>query len=66
MSDTLTKNWQGRYSLSDGTYFTTGDDIEIKLDYNHWVKTEVKHNHKDYYLKDYPQLKMESLIARKP
>ncbi|MCM3603220.1 DUF5348 domain-containing protein [Robertmurraya korlensis] len=66
MTDTLSKNWQGRYSLSDGTYFTTGDDIEVKLDYNHWIKTEVKHNRKDYYLKDYPQLQMEGLIARKP
>ena len=63
MSGSLSKNWQGRYSLSDGTYFTTGDDIEIKLDLSHWVKTEVKHNHKDYYLKDFPQLNMEGLIA---
>lgn len=66
MSETLAKNWQGRYSLSDGTYFTTGDEIEIKLNYNHWVKTEVKHNYEDYYLEDFPQLNMNGLIARKP
>ncbi|MEX3623681.1 DUF5348 domain-containing protein [Viridibacillus arvi] len=66
MSDTLSKNRQGRYSLSDGTYFTTGDDIEIKIDYNYWVKTEVKHNHQNYYLKDYPELNMVGLTARKP
>lgn len=66
MSDILTKNHQGRYALSDGTYFTTGDDIEIKLDANRWIKTEVKHNLKDYYLKDFPELNMNRLIARKP
>jgi Domain of unknown function (DUF5348) len=66
LSDILSKNSQGRYTLSDGTHFTTGDDIEIKLDYNHWVKTEIKHNLKDYYLKDYPDLSLEGLIARKP
>jgi hypothetical protein len=66
MSGTLEKNWQGRYQLPNGEYFTTGDPIEIYLDYNYWVKTEVKHNRKDYYLKDYPDLQMEGLRARKP
>lgn len=64
--DTLSKNKQGRYALSDGTYFTTGDEIEIKIDFDYWVKTKVKHNLKDYYLKDFPSLKMQGLIARKP
>jgi len=64
--DILFKNKQGRYALSDGTYFTTGDEIEIKIDCNYWVKTQVKHNLKDYYLKDFPNLKMKGLIARKP
>lgn len=66
MTDTLEKNHQGRYALSDGTYSTTGDDIEIKLDVDTWVKTKVHHNDEDYYLIDYPELAMEGLIARKP
>lgn len=61
----LTKNHQGRYALPDGSYFTTGDDIEVKINLKQWVKTEVKHNHKDYYLSDFPGLKLEGLIARK-
>lgn len=66
MSDTLSKNWQGRYSLSDGTYFTTNDEIEVKIDFDYWIKTVVMHNGTNYYLKDFPHLNMEGLIVRKP
>lgn len=62
---TLTKNHQGRYTLPDGHYFTTGDDIEIKLELT-WIKTKVHHDLKDYYLVDYPSVSMEGLMARKP
>ncbi|WP_257964300.1 MULTISPECIES: DUF5348 domain-containing protein [Bacillus] len=59
------KNHQGRYALPNGDYFTTGDYIEFKLDHKQWIKTTVHHNHKDYYLVGFPNLKMEGLIARK-
>ncbi|PZX01259.1 hypothetical protein C7437_1171 [Psychrobacillus insolitus] len=61
----LTKNLQGRYAFYNGFYFTTGDAIEIKLDYNHWVQTIIKHKDEDYYLRDFPNLKIEGLTARK-
>ncbi|MCP1161220.1 DUF5348 domain-containing protein [Bacillus infantis] len=51
--------------MPNGDYFTTGDYIEFKLDHKQWIKTTVHHNHKDYYLVGFPNLKMEGLIARK-
>lgn len=66
MSQVLAKNGQGRYGFSNGDYFTTGDAIEFKYDYKHWIKTTVHHNLKDYYLVGFPDIKMEGLIARKP
>ena len=61
----LTKNSQGRYAFYNGFYFTNGDAIEIKLDYNHRVQTIIKQKDEDYYLKDFPNLKIEGLTARK-
>lgn len=66
LNNTLTKNWQGRYELPDGTYFTTGDTIEFKYDFKHWIRTTVHHNLEDYYLVGFPDLKMDGLIVRKP
>ena len=51
----LTKNSQGRYAFYNGFYFKTGDAIEIKLDYYHWVQTIIKQKDEDYYLKDFPK-----------
>lgn len=65
MNGTLTKNIQGRYTLPNGEYFTTGDAIEVKIELQ-WIKTRVHHNLKDYYLVDLPGIPMQGLLARKP
>lgn len=46
----LKKNEQGRYSFSDGYYFTSGDTIEIFTD-DVWIKGRIEYSQKeeDYY-----------------
>lgn len=65
MISELTKNHQGRYTLPNGEYLTTDDDIMFKLKEN-WVTTRVHHDLTDYYLVDYPNVPMEGLTAKKP
>lgn len=46
----LKKNEQGRYSFSDGYYFTSGDRIEIFAD-DIWIRGHIEYSQKeeDYY-----------------
>lgn len=46
----LKHNSQGRYEIPGITYFTSGEAIELFLDYQ-WVKGRIEYSHKyeDYY-----------------
>jgi hypothetical protein len=69
----LNNNSAGRYELEDGYYFTTGDDIDVLID-GQYIRTGVRHKTevqqdrviRDYYLKDYPDFPMQSLLVRIP
>ncbi|MCM3716058.1 DUF5348 domain-containing protein [Alkalihalobacillus oceani] len=48
----LRHNSDGRYEFESGTYFTSGDSIEIledEGDYSRWNATRIEHNGEDYY-----------------
>ena len=49
----LKPNSEGRYSLSDGYYWTSGDSIEIFYD-EEWLHGTIEYNHeyKDYYFRN--------------
>lgn len=64
----LYRNRQGRYEISQGSYFTTGDSIEYLREDGEgsvWVYTKVGHNGEDYYIMADPQLKLQGVMARK-
>ena len=47
---TLQHNGEGRYSISDGYYWTSGEPIEIFFE-GEWLKGRIEYSHeyKDYY-----------------
>lgn len=64
----LHKNSGGRYETRDRE-FTCGNGIEALVyddfyDKQHWAKTRVEHNGKDYYLVGYSNIPMEGLKVR--
>lgn len=46
----LKHNLQGRYEIQNGTYFTSGESIELLVN-DAWImgRIEYSHKHEDYY-----------------
>jgi len=75
----LHKNFQGRYELDNGHYFTSGSCIEVLLcdetyqtydendntvSHPYWTVTSIEHDQTDYYLVGHKNVKLEGLTAR--
>lgn len=64
---TLTHNNQGRYTLEDGYYFTSGDSIELKIK-NRYVAGRIEHSfeHEDYYfVNEEQEIRIYNLLGMK-
>lgn len=62
----LSKGDNGRYSLG-GIEFSSGSGIEFlndQCEFPRWVASRFEHNGDDYYIVNYPELRLQGLLVR--
>ncbi|GGH41151.1 hypothetical protein GCM10008014_00500 [Paenibacillus silvae] len=62
----LLKGNNGRYSLG-GIEFSSGSGIEFlndQCEFPRWVSSRFEHNGNDYYIVNYPELRLQGLLVR--
>jgi len=68
---TIRRLSSGRYGTEDGFYYTSGRIIEALIEDPYepermtWIVSSVEHDGKDYYIVNYPKIKMAGLQVRR-